>query len=83
MSNTTDTPLALGAGTVLPNGAVVIAASLRNAHEWIILAMRPGLRSGEAYVTWKCSRPGNGSDTVHGHYFDSIVDAANDFASRP
>ena len=67
MSNSTDTPVVIGAGTVLPNGAVVIAASLRNAHEWIILAMRPGLRAGDPYVTWKCSRPGDGSDTTSGH----------------
>ncbi len=69
-------------GFVLPNGTTVIAASSRNPHEWIVLAMRLDTPTPE-YVTWKCSRPGDGSDTVHGHYFGSISLAAQDFETRP
>jgi hypothetical protein len=74
-------------GVRLPNGATVIAASTRNAHEWILLAYKahPTYTGGPSveYVTWKCSRPGDGSDTVHGHYFGSIGEAARDFETRP
>ena len=48
--------LRITAGTTLPNGATVIAASMRNANQWIILAMH---NKGDfpEYVTWKCPRP--------------------------
>lgn len=82
--NETTGELVMLPGTELPNGAVVVAASARNAHEWILLAMRPGFHAGDdAYVTWKASRPGDGSDTSWGHYFDNIVDAARDYMERP
>ena len=67
-------------GTVLPNGAIVIAASQREAHEWIVLALSPG--AAQPYVTWRCSRPGDGSDTKWGHYFASITEAVEDWRKR-
>jgi len=70
-------------GTVLPNGTTVVASSMRNANQWIILAMRTDTSTPE-YVTWKCIRPtADGSETVHGHYFDSLRQAVDDFYERP
>lgn len=66
-------------GDTLPNGATIVAISARNAHEWIILAIRP---NGDGYVTWKCSRPGDGSDTRWGHYFDDLDEALADYKER-
>lgn len=74
----TTTPRAMiTPGYVLPNGATVIAASTREAHSWIVLAM-----SGDDYVTWKCSRPGDGSDTRWGHYFTDLREAVTDYYER-
>jgi hypothetical protein len=70
-------------GSILPNGATVIASSSRFAHAWVILAMVAKGAHRVEYVTWKASRPGTGADTCHGHYFDSIEDAARDFYARP
>jgi hypothetical protein len=68
-------------GTVLPNGAVVIAASARDAHEWILLCLNtPG--EFMPYVTWRCTRPGDGSDTVWGNYHDDLESALADFKRR-
>lgn len=80
--NETTGELVMLPGTTLPNGAIVIAASARNAHEWILLAMRPGFHAGDRYITWMCSRPGDGTDTRWGHYFDRIDDAVADFLER-
>lgn len=80
--NETTGELVMLPGTELPNGAVVIAASARNAHEWVLLCMRPGFHAGERYITWKCSRPGDGRDTHWGHYFDDIKSAVVDYLER-
>jgi hypothetical protein len=69
-------------GTMLPNGAVVVAASAAHAHRWIVLAMRPGFHASGTYATWHCSRPGDGRDTTSGHYSDTIHEAAMDYAMR-
>jgi hypothetical protein len=69
-------------GTVLPNGATVIAASLRNAHEWIVLAMDVRDPEHVDYITWKCPRPGDGSGTTWGHYFQDLGEAVEDFKTR-
>lgn len=69
-------------GTMLPNGAVVMAASAAHAHRWIVLAMRPGFHASGAYVTWTASRPGDGQDTTNGHYLDSIEEATADYLER-
>jgi hypothetical protein len=68
-------------GTKLPNGATVIAASARNAGEWILLAMTTDSEY-QPYVTWTCSRPGDGRDTVSGHYTNDIREAVADFLNR-
>lgn len=70
-------------GTTIRNGATVIAASARNAGEWVLLCMRPvSLVYDDPYVTWVCSRPGNGSDTYAGHYFSDLREAVEDFYTR-
>lgn len=81
-TNRTTGELVLNPGTVLPNGCTVVAASARNANEWIVLAMREGFHGDDNYITWKCARPGDASDTKWGHYFDSIGEAVSDFETR-
>lgn len=70
-------------GAILPNGAVVIAASAREYHTWIILAMYTDPSIQTPYATWKCRRPGDGSDAHAGRYFNNISDAAADARTRP
>jgi hypothetical protein len=79
--NPTTGHLVLNPGTVLPNGAIVIAVSCREADRYIILALRPGWHASDNYVTWKANRPGNG-ETYWGNYFDNIVEAVEDFLNR-
>lgn len=66
-------------GEKLPNGATIIQASARNANEWILLCHAGG---AQPFVTWRSSRPGDGSDTTHGHYFSDLMGAVADFHSR-
>lgn len=80
-TNETTGELVINPGTVLPNGAVVIAASCRYAHEWVILALRPGFHAGDNYITWKTKRPGNG-ECHWGHYFDKLEEAVADWKTR-
>ncbi len=68
-------------GDTLPNGAIVIAASARRYHEWVILAVRPE-HTMHPYVTWKARRPGDGADTHAGHYSADIFEAVQDFLGR-
>lgn len=77
------TAIEIKPGMVLPNGTTVVAASMRNVHQWIILAMRTDTDRPE-YATWKCLRPtSDASETVHGHYFDSLREAVDDYYTRP
>jgi hypothetical protein len=69
-------------GAVLDCGAVIVASSARNAHEWILLTMEPG-RVTDVYATRKCARPGDGSDAHSAHWFDSIATAIADYLTRP
>jgi hypothetical protein len=63
----------------LANGATVIAS--KPAHRYpgnsIVLAKTSGYHP---YVTWLVHDADKSA--VSGHYFDNIVDAANDYASR-
>jgi hypothetical protein len=69
-------------GYVLPNGCTVIAASTRDPLEWIVLALNPNRTSQSEYVTWRATRPGDGSDTRHGHYHDDLQEAVTDYYNR-
>jgi hypothetical protein len=80
--NTTTGELVMNPGVVLPNGCVVIAASAAKAGIWIILALRPGYHTSDAYATWQCRRPGDGTDSTWGHYFDTLSDALLDYQGR-
>lgn len=68
-------------GTVLPNGATVVQASAREYDSWILLCFT-GDEHYQPWVTWVCSRPGNGRDTANGHYFIKLEDAVVDFNAR-
>jgi hypothetical protein len=80
--NTTTGNLVMNPGVVLPNGAVIIAASAAKAHEWIILALRPGYHASDSYCTWACPRPSDGKGTHTGGYFDKLEDALADYKRR-
>ena len=69
-------------GQTLPNGATIAKLSARKAHSWIILARISHAGWETEYVTWECSRPGDGSDTRWGHYFDDFGEADADFHER-
>ncbi len=69
-------------GVILPNGTIVVAVSMRNAGEWVLLALRPN-HENQPYVTWKARRPGDLTDTWSGHYSNTIEEATQDFLTRP
>lgn len=69
-------------GDTLPNGATILAISARRAHEWVILARVDHADEIAEYVTWRSVRPGDGSDTRWGHYFEDLDEAQADFRER-
>jgi hypothetical protein len=61
-------------GTLLPNGATVIAATDR-----VVLAR--WINDITPFVTWEYFE-GRADSTVRGHYFDSLEAALKDFKTR-
>lgn len=77
-------------GDVLPNGALVLQVGIDTTQEvfgdmrpqGVVLAMVGGGSWAHEFVTWDYVIDERGVVTVSGHYFDSVVNAVDDFRQR-
>ena len=67
-------------GSVIANGAIVLAIRSHPKDGYVILADASKMNT-KMYATWRCMYC-DGHDTFFWHYFDDIVNAAQDFKTR-